>query len=90
MLEGGQSWLLGFPFCLPDMIGGNAYFGQRPDQELMVRWTQVNALMPAMQVGPLASAWVARPLGSSLAAHAGTILPYPALLYLSWPLSNSL
>ena len=42
--------LLGYPFCLPDMIGGNAYFGQRPDQELMVRWTQVNALMPAMQV----------------------------------------
>lgn len=31
------------------MIGGNAYFGQRPDRELMVRWTQLNALMPAMQ-----------------------------------------
>lgn len=31
------------------MIGGNAYFGQRPSHELMVRWTQVNALMPAMQ-----------------------------------------
>jgi hypothetical protein len=43
------SGLLGYPFCLPDMIGGNAYFGQRPSHELMVRWTQVNALMPAMQ-----------------------------------------
>ncbi|KAK9806886.1 hypothetical protein WJX72_006324 [[Myrmecia] bisecta] len=43
------SGLLGYPFTLPDMIGGNAYFGRRPDKELMVRWTQVNALMPAMQ-----------------------------------------
>jgi len=43
------SGLAGYPFCLPDMIGGNAYFGQKPDMELMVRWAQVNALMPAMQ-----------------------------------------
>mmetsp|Transcript_2135 Transcript_2135/g.4403 ORF Transcript_2135/g.4403 Transcript_2135/m.4403 type:complete len:848 (+) Transcript_2135:24-2567(+) len=43
------SGILGYPFCLPDMIGGNAYFNTFPDQELMVRWTQVNALMPAMQ-----------------------------------------
>ncbi len=35
--------------CVQDMIGGNAYFGVRPDSELMVRWTQLNALMPAMQ-----------------------------------------
>ena len=69
--------LLGFPFCLPDMIGGNAYFGQRPDQELMVRWAQVNALMPAMQVGPPATALLACPFGGSLAAHAGTVL-YPS------------
>lgn len=31
------------------MIGGNAYFGVKPDSELMVRWAQLNALMPAMQ-----------------------------------------
>jgi alpha-glucosidase (family GH31 glycosyl hydrolase) len=43
------SGLLGYPFCLPDMIGGNAYFGAKPDAELMVRWAQANALMPAMQ-----------------------------------------
>jgi alpha-glucosidase (family GH31 glycosyl hydrolase) len=43
------SGVLGYPFCLPDMIGGNAYFGQCPDAELLVRWAQVNALMPAMQ-----------------------------------------
>ena len=29
--------------------GGNAYFGQKPTHELMVRWTQLNALMPALQ-----------------------------------------
>ena len=45
--------LLGYPFTLPDMIGGNAYFGQKPGHELMVRWTQVNALMSAMQVPSL-------------------------------------
>ena len=43
------SGVLGYPFCLPDMIGGNAYFNTHPDKELLVRWTQVNALMPAMQ-----------------------------------------
>ncbi|CAL5223288.1 g5776 [Coccomyxa viridis] len=43
------SSVAGYPFCLPDMIGGNAYFGQKPTHELMVRWTQLNALMPALQ-----------------------------------------
>ena len=43
------SGVLGYPFCLPDMIGGNAYFNTFPDKELLVRWAQVNALMPAMQ-----------------------------------------
>lgn len=33
---------------LPDMIGGNAY-AETPNAELMIRWTQVNALLPAMQ-----------------------------------------
>jgi alpha-glucosidase (family GH31 glycosyl hydrolase) len=43
------SGVLGYPFCLPDMIGGNAYFGRSPNPELMVRWAQANALMPAVQ-----------------------------------------
>ena len=38
----------GYPLFLPDMIGGNAYVEQ-PDAELMIRWAQVNALMPGMQ-----------------------------------------
>jgi myogenesis-regulating glycosidase len=40
--------LTGYPFILPDMIGGNAYENQA-NAELMIRWTQVNALLPAMQ-----------------------------------------
>jgi alpha-glucosidase (family GH31 glycosyl hydrolase) len=40
--------MIGYPFILPDMIGGNTYENQ-PDAELMIRWTQLNALLPAMQ-----------------------------------------
>jgi len=41
--------LLGYPFVLPDMIGGNAY-GGRPSKELYIRWMQANVLMPSMQI----------------------------------------
>jgi len=40
--------LTGYPFILPDMVGGNAY-DVTPDAELMIRWTQMNALLPAIQ-----------------------------------------
>lgn len=40
--------LCGYPFILPDMIGGNAY-DCLPNAELLIRWTQLNALLPAMQ-----------------------------------------
>lgn len=43
------SGVLGYPFVLPDMVGGNAYFLDMPTKELVVRWTQANALMPAIQ-----------------------------------------
>lgn len=43
--------VVGYPFVLPDMIGGNAYSQEQPDGELMARWTQLTALMPAMQFG---------------------------------------
>lgn len=43
------SGLLGFPFVLPDMIGGNAYANVSPDAELMIRWAQLNAGLPSMQ-----------------------------------------
>ena len=41
--------LIGYPFVLPDMIGGNEYGGQRADDEMVVRWTQASSLLPAMQ-----------------------------------------
>jgi alpha-glucosidase (family GH31 glycosyl hydrolase) len=40
--------VLGYPYVLPDMIGGNDW-GQPPTKELMVRWAQANALLPSMQ-----------------------------------------
>ncbi len=42
--------LAGYPFVLPDMVGGNAYRGEDPDAELMVRWTQASALFPSIQL----------------------------------------
>lgn len=56
--------ILGYPFILPDMIGGNAYANMMgvqlpfmiagamktmPEKELYVRWLQVNVFMPCMQ-----------------------------------------
>jgi len=43
-----QFGILGYPFVLPDMIGGNAY-GNWPSKELYVRWLEVNLFMPAVQ-----------------------------------------
>ena len=43
------SAVIGYPFTLPDIIGGNAYWGQSPDSELMARWAQASAFMPAVQ-----------------------------------------
>merc|ERR1712136_31403 len=46
--------LLGYPYILPDMIGGNAYEGgffntTLPDRELYIRWLEVTTFLPAMQ-----------------------------------------
>lgn len=40
--------VLGYPYIIPDMIGGNGFFNF-PSRELYVRWMQVNALFPVMQ-----------------------------------------
>jgi alpha-glucosidase (family GH31 glycosyl hydrolase) len=32
------------------MIGGNGYFGQKPDPELLVRWAQVRNAAPLFRV----------------------------------------
>ncbi|XP_077986183.1 myogenesis-regulating glycosidase-like [Glandiceps talaboti] len=47
--------IIGYPFNLPDMIGGNAYDPDNflktvlPEKELFIRWMQLNAYLPAMQ-----------------------------------------
>lgn len=43
-----QMNLAGYPYVLPDMIGGNGY-GQLPDKELFIRWLQANVFMPSLQ-----------------------------------------
>ena len=40
--------MIGHPFLLPDMIGGNQY-GNRCDAELFLRWVEATALLPSMQ-----------------------------------------
>ncbi|MGC8578970.1 MAG: glycoside hydrolase family 31 protein [bacterium] len=40
--------MIGYPFILPDMIGGNGYTGW-PGSELYIRWVEMNAFMPLMQ-----------------------------------------
>ncbi|XP_053655548.1 myogenesis-regulating glycosidase isoform X3 [Cherax quadricarinatus] len=44
-----HSGILGYPFVLPDMVGGNGYLGLKPGRQLFVRWAQANAFMPAIQ-----------------------------------------
>ncbi|XP_038078855.1 myogenesis-regulating glycosidase-like [Patiria miniata] len=46
--------LLGYPYVLPDMIGGNSYESEFhglevPPRELFIRWLEITAFMPAMQ-----------------------------------------
>ncbi|XP_064614431.1 LOW QUALITY PROTEIN: myogenesis-regulating glycosidase-like [Liolophura sinensis] len=52
--------LLGYPYVLPDMIGGNAY-GEHgefhltvlPQRELYIRWLELTAYLPSMQFSVL-------------------------------------
>uniref|UniRef100_A0A1I8QDH1 Glycoside hydrolase family 31 N-terminal domain-containing protein n=1 Tax=Stomoxys calcitrans TaxID=35570 RepID=A0A1I8QDH1_STOCA len=39
----------GYPFVLPDMIGGNGYNNKPPNKELFIRWLQANVFMPSLQ-----------------------------------------
>ncbi len=43
--------LLGYPFILPDMIGGNGYENNTlPEKELFLRWFGLNIFLPSMQL----------------------------------------
>jgi alpha-glucosidase (family GH31 glycosyl hydrolase) len=41
--------LAGYPFVFAGMIGGNSYGDWRADKELLIRWTELSAALPAMQ-----------------------------------------
>lgn len=43
-----HSNIVGYPYVLPDMIGGNGY-DEKPDKELFIRWLQAIVFMPSMQ-----------------------------------------
>jgi alpha-glucosidase (family GH31 glycosyl hydrolase) len=44
----------GYPYVMPDMVGGNQYYDDKIDAEMLVRWAQLSALMPLTQfsLGP--------------------------------------
>ena len=54
-----QFGIIGYPFLLPDMIGGNGYDhnldsvfitqGKIPPKELFIRWLELNVFLPSMQ-----------------------------------------
>ncbi|XP_049938829.1 myogenesis-regulating glycosidase-like [Schistocerca serialis cubense] len=44
-----QMNLVGYPFVLPDMVGGNGYGSDVLTKELFIRWLQANVFMPAIQ-----------------------------------------
>lgn len=44
-----QMNIVGYPFVLPDMVGGNAYSGDIVTKELFIRWLQANTFMPSIQ-----------------------------------------
>lgn len=47
-----QMSISGYPFIIPDMIGGNNYTpnnGSIPNRELYIRWLEANIFMPVLQ-----------------------------------------
>ena len=41
--------ILGYPYVLPDMIGGNNYGSVSASPELFIRWAALTTFMPTMQ-----------------------------------------
>ena len=41
--------ILGYPYVLPDAVGGGQFFDNGYDEELYVRWAELAAFMPVMQ-----------------------------------------
>jgi hypothetical protein len=44
----------GFVYVMPDMVGGNQYYDDKIDSEMLVRWAQMSTLLPLTQfsLGP--------------------------------------
>jgi len=41
--------MLGYPYIVPDAVGGGQFFNEEYDEELYIRWAQLAAFMPVMQ-----------------------------------------
>jgi len=41
--------MIGYPFVLPDMVGGNGYNNKPPSKEMYIRWLEANLFMPVVQ-----------------------------------------
>ena len=41
--------ILGYPYVLPDVVGGGQFFDDGYDEELYIRWAELEAFMPIMQ-----------------------------------------
>jgi len=41
--------ILGYPFIMPDMVGGNEYGNEKCDAELFARWVEASSPMPSLQ-----------------------------------------
>jgi len=52
--EAIENSMRGFVYVMPDMVGGNQYYDDKIDGEMLVRWAQMSTLMPLTQfsLGP--------------------------------------
>lgn len=41
--------MIGYPFVLPDMVGGNGYNNLPPSKQMYIRWMQAAVFMPVVQ-----------------------------------------
>ncbi|GJQ13410.1 hypothetical protein GpartN1_g5201.t1 [Galdieria partita] len=42
--------IVGYPFVLPDIVGGNCYDDRQLNEELFVRWLELSLAMPSVQL----------------------------------------
>eukprot|EP00871_Galdieria_phlegrea_P005607 jgi/Galph1/6047/GphlegSOOS_G4707.1 len=42
--------MVGYPFVLPDIVGGNCYDDRKLNEELFIRWLELSIAMPSIQL----------------------------------------